>query len=101
MAVRDPADFLDTLDVYVLTLAKYPERYEVTRRRLLEAGHGPSRIHKHLGIYGAKDPDKLREAFARWHGFHGATEFSPAQQGCSFAHLDTMETFLATDAPCC
>ena len=83
----------DLVDTYIITLKEFPERYARSKRRLQEAGH--RRITKHYGIYGKKEPEKLKTAKLRWNVTPNE-DFAISQQACSVSHLDAIATFLST-----
>ena len=86
------------MKIYILTLASTVESYDITVKRLIEAGFNESQLVKHLGIHGVKEPKLLAYAALKW---NCSKDPYPAQQGCSFAHLDAMEKFLVTDDEYC
>lgn len=96
MAQTLPVGYLapdyDLVDVYIITLKEFPERYRRSKTRLREAGH--TKIIKHYGVYGKKEPEKMKDATKRWNLRSDVGEFAIGSQAASVAHLDVLATFL-------
>ena len=84
--------------IYILTLAEVPNRYAITFSRLKTAGFNHRDFIKHNGIMGDIHPKELALKKKYW---NISDDLTPAQAGCSIAHLDVYERFLATEEPYC